>query len=113
MHNPWVSKGAPQNPEKPVARPAALKRRPPSREKRQIAGYFTLEEAAALRRLAVARETTVRGLMARAFNLLLGADRAEHPDEEDPTRGIAFDEAPSPRGGAAHRRYAPPNISKA
>ena len=83
-------------------------RRPPSRDKQQIAGHFSHEEAAALKRLAAARDATVRELMARAFNLLLAADRAEHPGD-DPSRGISFDEAPSARGGAAHRRFVPPS----
>jgi muconolactone delta-isomerase len=48
----------------------------------RVAGRY----AAALKRLAAARETTVRELMAKAFNLLLAADRAEHPGEDDPTR---------------------------
>lgn len=71
----------------------------------RVAGRY----AAALKRLAAARETTVRELMAKAFNLLLAADRAEHPGEDDPTKGIIFDEAPSARGGAAHRRFVPPS----
>jgi muconolactone delta-isomerase len=62
----------------------------------RVAGRY----AAALKRLAAARETTVRELMAKAFNLLLAADRAEHPGEDDPTKGIIFDEAPSARGVA-------------
>ncbi len=82
-------------------------RRPPSREKQQIAGHFSHEEAAALKRLAAARDTTVRELMARAFNLLIKADRADHPGD-DPTKGVSFDESPSARGGAAHRRFVPP-----
>ena len=53
-------------------------RRPPSRDKQQIAGHFSHDEAAALKRLAASRETTVRELMARAFNLLFEADRTEH-----------------------------------
>jgi hypothetical protein len=84
-------------------------RRPPSRDKQQIAGHFGHEEAAALKRLAAVRETTVRELMAKAFNLLLESDRAEHPGEDDPTKGIIFDETPSARGGAAHRRFVPPS----
>jgi hypothetical protein len=47
--------------------------------------------------------------MARAFNLLLAADRAEHGGQDDPTCGIVFDEAPAPRGGAAHRGFVPPD----
>ena len=86
----------------------ALSRRPPSREKQQIAGFFGHDEAAALKRLAAARETTVRELMAKAFNLLFEADRAEHPGEQDPTRGLMFNEEPALRGGAAHRRFVPP-----
>lgn len=89
-------------------RPLALSRRPPSREKQQIAGFFGHDEAAALKRLAAVRETTVRELMARAFNLLLQADRTEHTGEADPTNGIVFDDKPSVRGGAAHRRFTPP-----
>lgn len=90
----------------------ALSRRPPSREKQQIAGYFGHEEAAALKRLAAAREMTVRELMAKAFNLLLEADRAQHPGEEDPTRGLIFNEEPAARGGAAHRRFVPPSAAE-
>lgn len=81
----------------------------PSREKQQISGYFRPEEAAALKQLAAARGTTVRELMAKAFNLLLCADRAKHFGQDDPTHGIVFDEAPIPRGGAAHRRFLPPD----
>ncbi|MHB1872992.1 MAG: ribbon-helix-helix domain-containing protein [Steroidobacteraceae bacterium] len=88
--------------------PLSSSRRPPSRDKQQIAGHFSHEEAAALKRLAAARETTVRELMARAFNLLLESDRAEHPGEDDPTKGTVFNEEPSARGGAAHRRFVPP-----
>jgi hypothetical protein len=91
-----------------VAIRATARGRAPSREKQQIAGFFRPEEASALKRLAVVRGTTVRELMAKAFNLLLAADRAEHAGEDDPTRGIVFDEAPAPRGGAAHRRFVPP-----
>ena len=43
--------------------------------------------------------------MARAFNLLIEEDRTAHPGEPDPTGGLTFDEASSPRGGAAHRRF--------
>lgn len=87
-------------------------RRPPSRKKQQIAGYFTPAEAAAVKRLAVARGTTIRELMARAFNLLIREDRAEHQDDDDPTKGVIFDEAPSRRGGAAHRHFVPTQTSK-
>lgn len=86
-------------------------RRPPSRDKQQIAGHFSHEEAAALKVLAAARGTTVRELMAKAFNLLLAADRAEHPGEDDPTSGMVFDEEPSARGGAAHRHFRRPPSS--
>jgi hypothetical protein len=86
-------------------------RRPPSRDKQQIAGHFSHEEAAALKRLAAARGTTVRELMAKAFNLLLAADRAERPGEDDPTKGLVFDEAPAARGGAAHRHFRRPSAS--
>src|SRR4051812_25549231 len=79
----------------------------PSRRKQQIAGFFRPEEASALKRLAVVRGITVRELMARAFNLLLTVDRGEHGGEDDPTRGIVFNEAPMPRGGAAHCRSVP------
>ena len=92
--------------------PLPSSRRPPSRDKQQIAGHFSHEEAAALKLLAAARETTVRELMAKAFNLLLAADRADHPGD-DPTKGISFDEAPSARGGAAHRRFGRPSSSNA
>jgi hypothetical protein len=90
--------------------PLPASRRPPSRDKQQIAGHFSHGEATALRRLAAARETTVRELMAKAFNLLLAADRADHPSD-DPTHGISFDETPSARGGAAHRRFGRPPSS--
>lgn len=82
-----------------------LSPKPPSRDKNQIAGFFGPDEVSALKRLAAARDTTVRELMAKAFNLLFDADRATHVDEDDPTRGVRFDETPSPRGGAAHRHF--------
>ncbi len=83
----------------------ALNSKPPSRDKDQLAGFFQPEEVAALKRLAAVRGTTVRELMAKAFNLLFDADRAAHAGEPDPTDGVRFDDAPSPRGGAAHRHF--------
>jgi hypothetical protein len=83
----------------------ALSPKPPSRDKDQIAGFFQPDEVAALKRLAAARGTTVRELMAKAFNLLFDADRAAHIGEHDPSAGVRFDEAASPRGGAAHRHF--------
>ena len=83
----------------------ALSPKPPSRDKNQIAGFFQPEEVAALKRLAAVRGTTVRELMAKAFNLLFDADRVAHGPEDDPTHGVRFDDTPSPRGGAAHRHF--------
>ncbi len=88
--------------------PLALSSKPPSRNKNQIAGFFQPEEVAAIKRLAATRGKTVRELMARAFNLLFEDDRLAHVGEQDPTNGLRFDEAASPRGGAAHRHFRRP-----
>ena len=71
------------------------------RDKQQIAGHFSNEEAIAL-------ETIVCELMARALNVLFESDRADHPGD-DPTKSVFFGEAPSARGGAAHRRFVLPS----
>ena len=89
----------------------ALSSKPPSRDKSQIAGFFQPDEVAAIKRLAAARGMTMRELMARAFNLLFDADRLAHVGEHDPTNGLRFDEAASPRGGAAHRHFRLPPSS--
>lgn len=50
-----------------------------------------------------------RELMAKAFNLLLTADRADDRGQDDPTHGIVLDDAPVRHCGAAHWRFAQPD----